>query len=173
MLHSRTGPTHYRDLLLLLLEIQCRSVAFKSNGQLWPWAPFRRCVAFTRAVCLLSGSMRCKSNGLPLDGRVARNAGHRCKRVTLRFCKRFTQNHCVLCNSCGIKCSFLRILCPALKLILVETQTRIYFVLPTLWLLETPIQWVPGAFSLGVKRPEREADHSPKNTPTLAYAFMA
>jgi len=25
----------------------------------------------------------------------------------------------------------------------------------------TPIQWVPGALSLGVKRPGREADHSP------------
>jgi hypothetical protein len=28
----------------------------------------------------------------------------------------------------------------------------------------TPIQWVPGAVSLGVKRPEREADHSPPST---------
>jgi hypothetical protein len=26
---------------------------------------------------------------------------------------------------------------------------------------QPPIQWVPGAFSLGVKRPGREADHSP------------
>jgi hypothetical protein len=25
---------------------------------------------------------------------------------------------------------------------------------------QPPIQWVPGAFSLGVKRPGREADHS-------------
>jgi hypothetical protein len=25
-----------------------------------------------------------------------------------------------------------------------------------------PIQWVPGALSLGVKRPGREADHSPE-----------
>jgi hypothetical protein len=25
---------------------------------------------------------------------------------------------------------------------------------------QPPIQWVPGALSLGVKRPEREADHS-------------
>jgi hypothetical protein len=25
---------------------------------------------------------------------------------------------------------------------------------------QLPIQWVPGALSLGVKRPEREADHS-------------
>jgi hypothetical protein len=43
--------------------------------------------------------------------------------------------------------------------------------------------WVPGALSLGVKRPEREADHSPpssaevKNagsyTSTPQYVFMA
>jgi hypothetical protein len=26
---------------------------------------------------------------------------------------------------------------------------------------QPPIQWVPGALSLGVKRPRREADHSP------------
>jgi hypothetical protein len=47
----------------------------------------------------------------------------------------------------------------------------------------TPIQWVSGAFSPGVKRPGREADHSPltsaemKNvwiyTSTITYAFMA
>jgi hypothetical protein len=27
-----------------------------------------------------------------------------------------------------------------------------------------PIQWIPGAFSLGVKRLEREADHSPPSS---------
>jgi hypothetical protein len=26
---------------------------------------------------------------------------------------------------------------------------------------QPPIQWVPGALSLGIKRPGREADHSP------------
>jgi len=26
---------------------------------------------------------------------------------------------------------------------------------------QPPLQWVPGALSLGVKRPVREADHSP------------
>jgi hypothetical protein len=46
-----------------------------------------------------------------------------------------------------------------------------------------PIQWITGSFSLGVKRPGREADHSPpssaevKNvwsyTNTPQYAFMA
>jgi hypothetical protein len=34
---------------------------------------------------------------------------------------------------------------------------------------QPPIQWVPGALSLGVKRPGREADHSPPSQ----YAFMA
>jgi hypothetical protein len=44
------------------------------------------------------------------------------------------------------------------------------------------IQWVPGAFSLGVKRLEREADHSPPSSaevkkawssiPTPQYVFM-
>jgi hypothetical protein len=29
---------------------------------------------------------------------------------------------------------------------------------------QLPIQWVPGALSLGVKRPGREADHSPPST---------
>jgi hypothetical protein len=48
---------------------------------------------------------------------------------------------------------------------------------------QPPIQWVPGALSLGVKRPVREADHSPpssaevKNawsyTSTPQYVFMA
>jgi hypothetical protein len=27
--------------------------------------------------------------------------------------------------------------------------------------IQSPIQWVPGALSLGVKRPGREANHSP------------
>jgi hypothetical protein len=29
---------------------------------------------------------------------------------------------------------------------------------------QSPIQWVPGALSLGVKRPAREADHSPPSS---------
>jgi hypothetical protein len=29
---------------------------------------------------------------------------------------------------------------------------------------QPPIQWVPGALSLGVKRPLREADHSPPSS---------
>jgi len=31
---------------------------------------------------------------------------------------------------------------------------------PALWPTQPPIQWVPGAISLGVKRQRREADHS-------------
>jgi len=48
---------------------------------------------------------------------------------------------------------------------------------------QPPIQWVPGAASLGLERPGREADHSPpsraeiKNacsyTSTPQYVFMA
>jgi hypothetical protein len=30
--------------------------------------------------------------------------------------------------------------------------------------VERPIQWVPGALSLGIKRPGREADHSPPSS---------
>jgi hypothetical protein len=30
--------------------------------------------------------------------------------------------------------------------------------------IQPPIQWVPGALSLGVKRPGREADHSPPSS---------
>jgi hypothetical protein len=30
--------------------------------------------------------------------------------------------------------------------------------------IQPPIQWVPGALSLGVKRPGREADHSPQSS---------
>jgi hypothetical protein len=48
---------------------------------------------------------------------------------------------------------------------------------------QPPIQWVPGTISLGLKRPVREADHSPPTsaevkkmwiyTSTPPYAFMA
>jgi len=34
---------------------------------------------------------------------------------------------------------------------------------PALGPTQPPIQWVPGALSLGVKRPRREADHSPSS----------
>jgi hypothetical protein len=54
---------------------------------------------------------------------------------------------------------------------------------PALGFTQPPIQWAPGALSPGVKRPGREADHSPPAsaeakkiwiyTPTLPYAFMA
>jgi hypothetical protein len=52
-----------------------------------------------------------------------------------------------------------------------------------LGLTQPPIQWVVGSLSLGVKRPGREADHSPPTsakgkktwvyTSTPPYAFMA
>jgi hypothetical protein len=52
-----------------------------------------------------------------------------------------------------------------------------------MWPTQPPIQWVPGALSLGVKRQGRESDHSPpssadvKNvwsyTSTPQHAFMA
>jgi hypothetical protein len=38
---------------------------------------------------------------------------------------------------------------------------------------QPPIQWVPGAPPLGVKRPGREADHSPPSSASPQYAFMA
>jgi hypothetical protein len=54
---------------------------------------------------------------------------------------------------------------------------------PALGSTQPPIQWVPGALSLGVKRSGREADHSPPTsaevkkmwiyTSTPPYAFMA
>jgi hypothetical protein len=39
------------------------------------------------------------------------------------------------------------------KIFLFSTESR-----PTLWPTQTPIQWVSGAISLGVKRPRSEAD---------------
>jgi hypothetical protein len=54
---------------------------------------------------------------------------------------------------------------------------------PALGSAQPRIQWVPGALSPGLKRPVREADHSPPDsakvkkmwiyTSTLPYAFMA
>jgi hypothetical protein len=35
---------------------------------------------------------------------------------------------------------------------------------PALGPTQSPIQWVPGALSLGVKLPEREVDHSPPSS---------
>jgi hypothetical protein len=35
---------------------------------------------------------------------------------------------------------------------------------PTLGSTQPPIQWIPAAFSLGVKRPGRDADHSPPSS---------
>jgi hypothetical protein len=46
-----------------------------------------------------------------------------------------------------------------LGILLFTTASR-----PALGPNQPPIQWVPGAFSPGVKRPGREADHSPPST---------
>jgi hypothetical protein len=64
------------------------------------------------------------------------------------------------------------------RFFLLSTSSR-----PVLGPTKPPIQWVPGALSLALKRPGREADHSlPTNaevkktwiyTSTPSYAFMA
>jgi hypothetical protein len=36
---------------------------------------------------------------------------------------------------------------------------------------QPPIQWVPGALSLGIKRPGREADHSPPSSAEVKNAW--
>jgi hypothetical protein len=39
---------------------------------------------------------------------------------------------------------------------------------------QPPIQWVPGALSLGIKRPGREDDHSPPSSAEVKeYGFIA
>jgi hypothetical protein len=65
-----------------------------------------------------------------------------------------------------------------LEILLFTTVSR-----PALGSIQPPIQWIPGALSLGLKRPGREADHSlpssaeVKNSWSYAstpqYAFMA
>jgi hypothetical protein len=42
---------------------------------------------------------------------------------------------------------------------------------PVLGPTQPPIQWVPGALSLGVKRPGREADHSPPSNAEVKNAW--
>jgi hypothetical protein len=67
----------------------------------------------------------------------------------------------------------------------VPVQSRIFSTSPrpVLGPTQLPIQWVPGAISPGVRRPEPEADHSPPANPevkkmwiytsTPRYSFMA
>jgi hypothetical protein len=65
----------------------------------------------------------------------------------------------------------------------VPVGSRIFTSPPALRSTQPPIQWIPGALSPGVKRPRREADHSPPTstevkktwvyTSTPRYAFMA
>jgi hypothetical protein len=40
-----------------------------------------------------------------------------------------------------------------------------------LGITQFPIQWVPGALSLGVRRPGREADHLPPSSAEVKYAW--
>jgi hypothetical protein len=42
---------------------------------------------------------------------------------------------------------------------------------PTLGTTQSPIQWAPGALSLVVKRPVREADHSPPSSAEVKNAW--
>jgi hypothetical protein len=42
---------------------------------------------------------------------------------------------------------------------------------PTLGPTQPPIQWIPGALSLGVKRPGREANHSPPSSAEVKNAW--
>jgi hypothetical protein len=42
---------------------------------------------------------------------------------------------------------------------------------PALGPTPSPIEWVPGALSLGVKRPVREADHSPPSSDEVKNAW--
>jgi hypothetical protein len=42
---------------------------------------------------------------------------------------------------------------------------------PALGPTQHAIQWVPGALSLGIKRPEREADHSPPSIAEVKNAW--
>jgi hypothetical protein len=42
---------------------------------------------------------------------------------------------------------------------------------PALGPTQRPIQWVPGALSLGVKRPEHEADNSPPSNAEVKKAW--
>jgi hypothetical protein len=52
-----------------------------------------------------------------------------------------------------------------LGIFLLTTASR-----PALVSIQPPIQWVPGALSLAVKRPGREADHSPPSSAEVKYA---
>jgi hypothetical protein len=42
---------------------------------------------------------------------------------------------------------------------------------PALGPADSPVQWVPGLFSPGVRRPEREADHSPPSSAEVRNAW--
>jgi hypothetical protein len=53
-----------------------------------------------------------------------------------------------------------------LQIFLFTTASR-----PALGPTQPPIRWVPGALSLGIKRPGREADHSPPSSTEVKHAW--
>jgi hypothetical protein len=57
-----------------------------------------------------------------------------------------------------------------LGIFLLTTASRL-----ALGLTQPPIPWVPGALSLRVKQPGREADHSPPSTAevTIAWSYTS
>jgi hypothetical protein len=52
----------------------------------------------------------------------------------------------------------------ARKVFVSNEKLMIYTSILVLGPTQPPIQWVPGALSLGVKLPGREADHSPPSS---------
>jgi hypothetical protein len=68
------------------------------------------------------------------------------------ICKQFVSNHCcVNVRKCEVT-------------VLINKHTHIYIHITLMGPTQPPLQWVAGALSLGVKRPEREADHSPPSS---------
>jgi hypothetical protein len=63
----------------------------------------------------------------------------------------------------------VKIICCIIQITLLDISylSRLHSHYRYMWLTEyscTPNQWVPGALSLGIKRPGREADHSPPSS---------
>jgi hypothetical protein len=54
---------------------------------------------------------------------------------------------------------------------LLNFSAYIYNTTAYIKILQQPIQWVPEALSLGVKRPGREADHSPPSSAEVKNAW--
>jgi hypothetical protein len=65
---------------------------------------------------------------------------------------------------------FLRLYAFSEKLVLSDEWKENFRTSTVLGLTQPPIRWVPGALSLGVKRPGREADHSPPSSAEVKNA---